>query len=68
MGSGGSASGHDHAGHEHGAPADAGAPAPEQVDDPEVAEALREAREMTRKAAADADEDDHPSTDDETDA
>ncbi|TKX42993.1 DUF5810 domain-containing protein [Halorubrum sp. ARQ200] len=68
MGSGGSASGHDHAGHEHGAPADAGAPAPEQVDDPEVAEALREAREMTRKAAADADEDDHPSTDDESDA
>jgi hypothetical protein len=58
MGSGGGAAGHGHAGHAHdhghGAGPDlasgAGVPDPEQADDPEVAEALREAREMTRKA------------------
>ena len=64
MGSGGDAAGHDHAGHAHDhdhadhdhaghahdSPADAGMPTPEQVDDPAVAEALREAREMTREA------------------
>ena len=72
MGSGGGAAGHDHAGHDHAghahdSPADAGAPTPEQVDDPEVAEALREAREMTRKAAAD-DSDEDPDSADDADA
>ncbi|RLM72345.1 DUF5810 domain-containing protein [Halorubrum sp. Atlit-26R] len=73
MGSGGAAdaadhAGHDHAGHAHDSPADAGAPTPEQVDDPEVAEALREAREMTRKAAADEPDNDPDSADDDADA
>ncbi|TKX75316.1 hypothetical protein EXE46_03960 [Halorubrum sp. GN11_10-6_MGM] len=61
MGSGGHAAsstpdhgGHDHAGHDHDSPADAGMPTPEQVDDPAVAEALREAREMTREATDEA--------------
>ncbi|WP_423995713.1 DUF5810 domain-containing protein [Halorubrum trapanicum] len=76
MGSGGGAAGHEHAGHDHadhghGADPDpasgAGVPDPDAVDDPEVAEALREAREMTRKAReqendGDADTDD-PDTD-----
>ena len=54
MGSGGGADspGHDHAhDHDHSdSSPGAGVPDPESVDDPEVAEALREAREMTRKA------------------
>ncbi|SFR30609.1 MULTISPECIES: DUF5810 domain-containing protein [Halorubrum] len=64
MGSGGEAAssdhGHDHgrgSAHDHGAdpdPApDAGVPDPDAVDDPTVAEALREARELTREGAAD---------------
>ena len=64
MGSGGSAGpsdhGHDHdhgPGHDHGpdpvASPGTGVPDPESVDDPTVAEALREARELTRQAAAD---------------
>ena len=66
MGSGGNAASpdHDHA-HDHGSGHDhahgtdpdpspgAGVPDPESVDDPAVAEALREAREMTREAGAD---------------
>jgi hypothetical protein len=85
MGSGGGAAGHDHAGHahDHGHGADpdpasgAGVPDPEAVDDPEVAEALREAREMTRKARkqesdgednADDPTTDDPATDDNGDA
>ncbi|WP_297889745.1 DUF5810 domain-containing protein [uncultured Halorubrum sp.] len=67
MGSGGDAGASDHGhGHDHGAgrdrgvdPAasrDAGVPDPESVDDPTVAEALREARELTRQGAADEDE------------
>jgi hypothetical protein len=71
MGSGGGAAAADHAahdhdhhaGHDHDPPTDTGMPDPEQVDDSEVAEALREAREMTRKAQeqendGDADTDD----------
>jgi hypothetical protein len=59
MGSGGAAGAadHDHAGHAHDRPADAGVPDPEAVDDPEVAEALREAREMTREASGEVDGD-----------
>ncbi|QUO48389.1 MULTISPECIES: DUF5810 domain-containing protein [Halorubrum] len=82
MGSGGGAAGHEHAGHDHadhghGADPDpasgAGVPDPESVDDPEVAEALREAREMTRKAQeqendTDADADDPDSADDDRDS
>ncbi|ELZ44023.1 hypothetical protein C464_14350 [Halorubrum coriense DSM 10284] len=72
MGSGGNADSpghsHDHGsghGHDHGsdptASPGAGVPDPESVDDPTVAEALREARELTRRAAADdADRDDDP--------
>jgi hypothetical protein len=67
MGSGGDAGASDHGhDHDHGAgrdrgvdPAasrDAGVPDPESVDDPTVAEALREARELTRQGAADEDE------------
>ncbi|WP_096394568.1 DUF5810 domain-containing protein [Halorubrum trapanicum] len=79
MGSGGDTAGHDHADHNHDhahdPPADAGVPDPEEVDDPEVAEALREAREMTREAReqesegdADADRDtaDDPDADRDT--
>ncbi|EMA69809.1 DUF5810 domain-containing protein [Halorubrum distributum] len=67
MGSGGDADspGHDHAhDHDHSdSSPGAGVPDPESVDDPEVAEALREAREMTREAR------DEPSSDDrDTDA
>ncbi|MGM0448812.1 MAG: DUF5810 domain-containing protein [Methanobacteriota archaeon] len=56
MGSGGHGAGHDHAdhaGHTHDSPTQAGVPDPESVDDQAVAEALREAREMTREAGAD---------------
>ena len=72
MGSGGGAGGHDHAGHDHaghahGSPADAGVPTPEQVDDPDVAEALREAREMTREARDEPSDDDRD-TDSDPDA
>ncbi|GAA0530470.1 DUF5810 domain-containing protein [Halorubrum ejinorense] len=53
MGSGGAASGHNH-GHGHAHDGDpspgAGVPDPESVDDPAVAEAIREARELTREA------------------
>jgi hypothetical protein len=67
MGSGGDAGASDHGhGHDHGAgrdrgvdsaaSRDAGVPDPESVDDPTVAEALREARELTRQGAADEDE------------
>ncbi|GAA0726644.1 hypothetical protein J2744_001179 [Halorubrum trapanicum] len=63
MGSGGTSSGHDHGGaghghdHAHGADSEsstgAGVPDPDAVDDPAVAEALREARELTRQAVGD---------------
>ena len=67
MGSGGDAGASDHGhGYDHGAgrdrgvdsaaSRDAGVPDPESVDDPTVAEALREARELTRQGAADEDE------------
>ena len=74
MGSGAASPGHDHghAGHDHGrgnhgdsnpSPG-AGVPDPESVDDPEVAEALREARELTRQAReGDGDDSDDSPTD-----
>jgi len=75
MGSGGAASGHDHDhGHDHGGDPSpgAGVPDPESVDDPAVAEAIREARELTRGGAEDgaaADDADSEGTDpDEEDA
>ncbi|WP_434521355.1 DUF5810 domain-containing protein [Halorubrum sp. AS12] len=60
MGSGGASPGHDHD-HDHGhargdgpeSSPGAGVPDPDAVDDPAVAEAIREARELTREAAAD---------------
>ncbi|QWC18760.1 DUF5810 domain-containing protein [Halorubrum sp. 2020YC2] len=58
MGSGGADpsahGGHDHC-HAHGGDPSpgAGVPDPDAVDDPAVAEAIREARELTREAAAD---------------
>ncbi|TKX64624.1 hypothetical protein EXE40_17515, partial [Halorubrum sp. GN11GM_10-3_MGM] len=77
MGSGGDAApaahAHDHehdhgSGHDHGyadpAP-EAGVPDPESVDDPTVAEALREAREMTSGAAADDGDENEADTADE---
>ena len=58
MGSGGGAAGHDHgAGHDHAHVPD---PDPDAVDDPAVAEALREAREMTREARAETPDSDTP--------
>ncbi|MFW6000669.1 MAG: DUF5810 domain-containing protein [Halorubrum sp.] len=56
MGSGGHGAGHDHADHAdhtHDSPTHVGVPDSESLDDPAVAEALREAREMTREAGAD---------------
>ncbi|ELZ32292.1 DUF5810 domain-containing protein [Halorubrum distributum] len=71
MGSGGDADspGHDHAhDHDHSdSSPEAGVPDPESVDDPEVAEALREAREMTREARDEPSGDDRD-TDADTDA
>ncbi|OYR85157.1 hypothetical protein DJ71_07915 [Halorubrum sp. E3] len=71
MGSGGDADspGHDHAhDHDHSdSSPGAGVPDPESVDDPEVAEALREAREMTREARDEPSGDDRD-TDADTDA
>jgi hypothetical protein len=75
MGSGGAADAADHAGHDHAGhaghahehPADAGVPDPTEVDDPEVAEALREAREMTREASGET-TDDGGEVDDDPDA
>ncbi|MEZ3162523.1 DUF5810 domain-containing protein [Halorubrum sp. RMP-47] len=68
------APGHDHghgSGHDHGvdpaASRDAGVPDPESVDDPTVAEALREARELTRQGAADDADEDGGSAADESD-
>ncbi|OYR70377.1 DUF5810 domain-containing protein [Halorubrum ezzemoulense] len=70
MGSGGDAAPSDHA-HDHGHadPASgAGVPDPDAVDDPAVAEALREAREMTRNAAADDADEESDSADSDPDA
>ena len=71
MGSGGAAdAGHDHAhDHDHSdSSPGAGVPDPDAVDDPEVAEALREARAMTRKVAADEPDKDPDSADDDADS
>ncbi|WP_424013461.1 DUF5810 domain-containing protein [Halorubrum xinjiangense] len=71
MGSGDGAapSGHDHAhDHDHSdSSPGAGVPDPDAVDDPAVAEALREAREMTREARDEPSGDDRD-TDADTDA
>ena len=57
--------------HDHGtgrdASPDAGFPDPDAVDDPTVAEALREARELTNGTAPDGDAESDPETDDDAD-
>ena len=57
---------HDHGGG-RGASPDAGFPDPDAVDDPTVAEALREARELTRGADDDGDAGSDPDADDDAD-